>query len=64
LILYRDWFDSKDVLYVSVAIHQISLMKENVRKKKPKTKVIRVKRPASKPAKRRPLTFQPAAWER
>jgi hypothetical protein len=38
-------------------------MKGNGRKKKSKGKVIREKRPAAKPAKRRPMVPLPAAWE-
>jgi hypothetical protein len=39
-------------------------MKQQGRKKKPKTKVAREKRPAAKTAKRSPMVPLPAAWER
>jgi hypothetical protein len=38
-------------------------MKHNGGKKKPKTKVIREKRPTAGPAKRPPMAPLPAAWE-
>ena len=38
-------------------------MKQNGGKKKPKTKVIREKRPTAKPAKRPPMVPLPTAWE-
>jgi hypothetical protein len=62
LILYRYWYDSKDVLDASVKICQISLLKQNGRKKKPKPKTARGKRLAFKPVREsRPMATLSAA---
>jgi hypothetical protein len=55
---------SKGIGSLSVDAGQSRLMKQNGRNKQPKAKVIREKRPASRPAKRSPMVPLPAAWER
>jgi hypothetical protein len=64
LILFRDWFDSKESLDLSEGPCHIGLitMKRKSGKEKPRAKSIRKKRSASKPAKCRSVASGPAAW--
>jgi hypothetical protein len=63
MILYRDWFDSKDVLDVLDTPCQISFTKMKGGRKKTKAKTNSGKA-TSKPAKRQSMAPLPAALER